>query len=163
MTAGTAYTPIATYTVSGSSTASYTFTSIPSTYTDLVLICMGSTTNGLQLQFNSDTGTNYSATGLYGNGSAASTGSISNKTYLALDGGAGGANAYTPYTVNISNYSNSNIYKTVLTRFNATTTYMGVNVGLWRGTSAINAIKVYQFSGNLTDQTTFTLYGITAA
>jgi hypothetical protein len=42
MAAGATYTPIATYTVSGSSTLTYTFSSIPSTYTDLVLVVNGS-------------------------------------------------------------------------------------------------------------------------
>ena len=157
------YTPIATTTISGSGTASYTFSSIPSTYTDLVLICVGSTTQGLQLQFNGDTGTNYSGTGLFGNGTAASSSNDTNKAYLAIDGGGGAANAYIPYIVNINNYANTTTYKTVLARFNATTTYMGARVCLWRSTSAINSIKVYPYSGNLTDQTTFTLYGITAA
>ena len=60
MAAGRTYTPIATTTL-GSATNTLTFNSIPSTYTDLVIICNYSQ-NGdmLQGRFNSDTSTNSS-------------------------------------------------------------------------------------------------------
>jgi len=64
MAAGATYEPIATTTVSGSSTSTVTFSSISGTYTDLVIIGnLGSqTTNAFPyLQFNGDTGSNYSA------------------------------------------------------------------------------------------------------
>ena len=71
------YDKIATYTLP-SATSSYTFTSIPSTYTDLVLVVSARMTGGggasaIQLQFNGDTGSNYSITTLNGDGSSATS------------------------------------------------------------------------------------------
>jgi hypothetical protein len=69
------YEPIATTTL-GSAAADVTFTSISGTYTDLVLVAVtqiGSSGDYLGVQFNSDTGTNYSRTRLSGNGTSASS------------------------------------------------------------------------------------------
>jgi len=86
MAAGSTYTPIATTTL-GSSATSYTFTSIPSTYTDLVIVAQikGDTTTYLNLRFNGDTGSNYSRTTLSGNGSTASSERRSNQTWINTD------------------------------------------------------------------------------
>jgi len=64
------YTPLATVTL-GSATSSVTFSSIPATYRDLILIFDGTRTgnNNVQYRFNSDTGTNYSTVIAAGNGS----------------------------------------------------------------------------------------------
>ena len=61
MVAISSYTPIATYTATGS-VATYTFSSIPATYTDLVLSINYGAGNGEGLYFrlNSDTASNYS-------------------------------------------------------------------------------------------------------
>jgi len=68
------YTPIATQILS-STTASVTFGSIPTFYTDLVLVINGGHNSGLgygiNIQFNNDTGSNYSSTVIRGNGSIA--------------------------------------------------------------------------------------------
>jgi hypothetical protein len=82
MAAGATYVPIATANGTGSN-STITFSSIPSTYTDLVLIIGGGSTSASvvsQLQFNGDTGSNYSWTALYGTGSAASSARSSNTT-----------------------------------------------------------------------------------
>ena len=65
MAAGATYTPIATQTP-GSNTASISFSSIPGTYTDLVLVIDNAfTASGgysYSLSFNDDTASNYSNT-----------------------------------------------------------------------------------------------------
>ena len=66
MAAGITYTPIASTTL-GSAAASYTFSSIPNTYTDLVLIASMADSNSgadqrMLVQVNGDTGTKYSTT-----------------------------------------------------------------------------------------------------
>jgi hypothetical protein len=73
----TTYEPIATNTLS-SAVASVTFSSISSAYTDLVLVVNGTSASAgdfsLQVGNGSiDTGTNYSMTALYGNGSTATS------------------------------------------------------------------------------------------
>jgi len=164
MAAGSTYTPIATTTL-GSAAASYTFSSIASTYTDLVLIINGKTTaSGEQatVRYNSDTGNNYSATSIYGDGSSAASGRSSNISFVPN----GWFNATVPATtiIQVQNYSNTTTYKTSIMRSNDTSSYIQANVGLWRSTSAINSIVIALSSGgNWATGTTFTLYGIAAA
>jgi hypothetical protein len=72
MAAGSTYTPIATTTL-GSAASSVTFSSIAGTYTDLRIVysTVSSADAGNYLRFNSDSGSNYSNTTLFGNGSSA--------------------------------------------------------------------------------------------
>jgi len=167
MAAGSTYEPIATTTL-GSAQANVTFSSIPQGYTDLVLVINGafSTAETIGIQYNSDTGSNYSSTILAGSGSAASSGRNSNQTGLTI-----GTNGYFTTTIiansliQIQNYSNTTTFKTTLSRSNNASVGLDAIVGLWRSTTAINSIKLYGFySGyNFASGSTFTLYGITAA
>jgi S-adenosylmethionine:tRNA-ribosyltransferase-isomerase (queuine synthetase) len=157
------YEKIATTTASGS-TASITFSSIASTYTDIVLISNAKATvagTNLMFRLNSDSGSNYSATLLKGNGSTASSYRYSNGT----DGRIGEyTNAqFGVYITNFQNYSNSTTYKTVLTRSNSANDHTSAWVNLWRSTSAVNSISVVSDGGNIESGSTFTLYGIKAA
>lgn len=160
------YEPIATTTLS-SAAASITFSSIPSTYTDLrvVLSSINSNTANMYLQFNSDTGTNYSRTYLYGDGSAAGSGRNTNLGNFAL----GPWNGTTTYpiltTVDIFSYAGST-YKTGLVKTDEDANGSGattVSVNLWSSTSAITTILIGRTSGNYNTGTIATLYGIKAA
>jgi hypothetical protein len=166
MAAGATYEPIATTTL-GSSAASYTFSSIPSTYTDLVLIVNGgatSATYAFKMQVNGDTATNYSDTSLSGNGTAASSSRNTANTSMRSE-----ANPTTTlnnvWIANFMNYANATTYKTVLTRGNNASAFVTANVNLWRSTSAITSIKVFfdASSSNILSGTSLTLYGIAAA
>jgi hypothetical protein len=65
------YVALATATATGSQ-STITFTSIPQTYTDLVLVCSGNTVNlATALLFNNDNGANYSRTAVRGYSSTA--------------------------------------------------------------------------------------------
>ena len=151
----------------GSNAANITFSSISSAYTDLVIILNGAFTTAetIGVQFNSDTGSNYSSTILAGNGSSASSGRNTNQTGLTV-----GTNGYWTTSIiansilNIQNYSNTTTYKTILSRSNNTSVGLDAIVGLWRNTAAINAIKLYGFySGHsFITGTTATIYGIKA-
>lgn len=162
------YTPIATQTL-GSAATSVTFSSIPSTYTDLVLVAnvqnAGAGNPSSSLQFNGDTATNYSLTILYGNGtSAISTRATSSSmiymNYTALPT----ANSYAVQIANIMNYANTTTYKTAITRSGAAGGGTETVAGLWRSTSAINSIKVLTDTAvNYAIGSSFTLYGIKAA
>ena len=164
MAAGSTYTPIATTTL-GSAQASVTFSSISGSYTDLVLVCWVKTSSndiGLRIQFNTDTGSNYSVTQLYGNGTSAASNRQSSQTSirwannLATSGGIGIAN--------IQNYSNATTYKTMISRGGYATYGANTTVGLWRSTSAITSIKVFdEDSLSMASGSTFSLYGIAAA
>ena len=73
-TSAATYVPIGTNTVSGTTTNLITFSSIPSTFTDLVLIDNGkfsASDNSYAMTFNGDTASNYSYTYLLGSGTSA--------------------------------------------------------------------------------------------
>ena len=164
------YEKIATNTL-GSDTANVTFSSISGSYTDLVLTVakLTSTTSSpyLCFQFNSDTGTNYSATILEGNGTTASSNRWSSEPQIYTGYNvASGTSSDGMVITNFQNYSNSTTYKTTLTRtaiLGSSFPGTGAVVGLWRSTSAITSIKIFQNAGNLNSGSTFTLYGILKA
>jgi hypothetical protein len=159
------YSPIATTTL-GSAQSSVTFSSISGTYTDLIMVCniKGTTAIDVKINFNSDTGTNYSNTYLTGNGSAASSGRRSNVAYFQPEN-----NGYVTTTleqnmiIHFMNYSNTTTYKTALARANNASTGLDAFVNLWRSTSAITSIALAKIAGgDLDTGSTFTLYGIKA-
>lgn len=164
------YEPIATTTLS-SSASDVTFSSISGSYTDLVLIvsCRLVTAGYASfLQFNGDTGNNYSVTELYGTGSAVGSSRVANldSAYLTNNIPVGATSSvYAPIIINIMNYSNSTTYKTVLSRFNNANTGVDAIVNLWRSTNAINQIKIGLTTGggSYASGSTFTLYGVKAA
>jgi hypothetical protein len=161
------YEPIETKTI-GTAVASVTFSSIPATYTDLVLVYeagnSGNIYDGTFARFNGDTGTNYSWTYLLGNGSTAISGRES--TVSRTGAGATGASRGMS-TIQLMNYANTTTYKTILTRrsvVDASGFSLGAEVGLWRSTAAISTILLFVQSGtNFDVGSTFTLYGIKAA
>jgi hypothetical protein len=166
MAAGATYEPIATTTL-GSAQSSVTFSSIPGTYTDLVVVIdsamtAGSTSN-LGMQFNSDTGsnTNYSSTRLLGDGSAASSGRNTSTSY----GMIGDVDTNKFVSINhIMNYANTTTYKTFLSRTGNAGAYLGAYVSLWRSTAAITTVVLKQPGGStFVSGSTFTLYGVLAA
>ncbi len=175
MPAGSTYTPIATTTL-GSSAASYTFSSISGSYTDLVLVVSGygiTQDNSLLCRVGNgsvDTGNNYSTTFLSGNGSSASSGRFSNVDFMRLQAGGGMGTTSShigTYIAYFMNYSNTTTNKTVLSRANQTGgLYPATDavVNLWRSTAAINIITVFPFSGaSFGTGTMLTLYGIASA
>jgi hypothetical protein len=159
MAAGSTYTPIATSTVSTAS--SYTFSSIPSTYTDLIVV-FGGVASGLDtmaFRFNGDTGTNYSDTVVGGDGSSAYSNRRTNQT-LAYYGTP--STSQSTVIGNIFNYANTTTFKTSLGRGNTTSSQVESRVNLWRSTAAINSVTIL-CGGGSTLTGTFTLYGIAAA
>lgn len=157
------YEPIATYTAP-SAQASYTFSSIPSTYTDLVLVFSGSATatSYISLQYNGDTASNYSVTLLRGDGSVA-TSSRYSTTEIYASISATNTTAINNVIFQIQNYSNTTTFKTNLSRANNAGVSTEAGVGLWRSTAAINAVKVSSPTNNFATGSTFTLYGIKSA
>ena len=164
MTSGPTYTPIATTNLGSAS--SYTFTSIPQTYTDLILIVNDvvntSTNQGCYVLYNNDSGNNYSRTALRASGSTASSFSQSNNPQLAL-GAGGSTNNPKPDIAYIMNYSNTTTYKTTLSRGNDAGGGLDAMVHLWRNTAAITSITICENTGTFSTDATATLYGITAA
>lgn len=171
MPAGSTYTPIATTTL-GSNQASYTFTSISGSYTDLILVVSGQVSSNVSIACqvgngSIDTGTNYSATEIFGDGTTASSFRNSNNAQITVASIGAQINSGSQWvsTLHFQNYSNSTTYKTILGRTSAPATGVNAIAGLWRSTSAINQIKILGYAGSsgFTTGTTFTLYGLAAA
>lgn len=164
MPAGNTYEAIATTTL-GSATATVTFGSIPSTYTDLVLVVDGQATGGqrnLLLQFNGDTGANYSSTILYGDSSGAN--SVRQTSQTAANVGGIDTTSQSNTIAHIMNYSNSTTYKTIIGRGNSASIIVAAKVALWQNTSAITSIVAsLAASDTFFTGCTFSLYGIKAA
>jgi len=157
------YEKIASTTL-GSTATSVTFSSIPATYTDLVIIVNGSYTfaSGIDsygIRANGDTGNNFSRLVLSGNGTAVTSSTIDN-TNIMLIGLLGAGN--TTNIINVNNYSNTTTYKTFIARADGVSGLVRANVGTWRSTAAINSL-FFDGSGNtIAIGTTFTIYGIKA-
>ena len=155
----------------GSAAASIDFTSIPSTYTDLLLVhSTRSVSTGIAqasiIRFNGDTtSTNYTARRLLGSGSAAS----SDQTPTISSGGfsnnsSATASTFSNTSVYIPNYASSNsksLSIDTVTENNATEAYMALLAMRWSDTAAITSIVITNESGgNFVQYSTATLYGI---
>ena len=157
------YEPIATQTL-GSSQATVTFSSIPSTYTDLILVATGKPTSAatIYLRFNSDTASNYSYTQIEGYGSTTASNRVSSSTATTYGVWRTTTTQYS--LLQIQNYSNTTTNKTLICRSydNDNTGVSRTFVNLWRNTAAINRIDLISDNSYATG-CTFTLYGIKAA
>jgi hypothetical protein len=157
-----------TVTVGAGGAATITFSSIPSTYTDLKVVCSTRTDRAtvadfVSIKFNNLT-TNLSDRYIDGNGTG-----VSSSTYtqiwartvsaLSTSNTFGNAEFYIP------NYNSSTTYKSVsvdgVGENNATEAYSSLTAGLWSSNSAITQIDLYSGNGaNFVQYSTATLYGI---
>ena len=148
-------------------TSSVTFSSIPSGYTDLVIVFSGTVSAGAggRIQFNGDTTSNYSNTHLSGNGtSATSSRDASTSGRFTYEGSIGNTDATRNVSIiQIQNYSNATTFKTWLSRANRPSAGLDAIVGLWRKTpEAITSITLSVISDTYAIGSTFSLYGIKA-
>jgi len=162
------YDPIATNTLASPATT-LTFSSIPSTYTDLVIVCnLGQTgPANVGLRYNGDSGSNYSSTVFYAVGTAApASGNYTDMTHgYGLNAAGQLPNTITASgIIQIFSYSSTVAKKTSLSKY--------ANTGLaeitsfcstWRSTAVINSIELFSYSSSYLAGSSFTLYGIKAA
>ena len=147
--------------VLGSSAASVTFSSIPATYRDLILvIAYPGFFNGANITLNNDTGSNYSRVSASGSGSTASSFSASGSAFFlqTFSEPAGGN-----HIIQIFDYSTTDKHKTGLSRLNLSDNQVLAAAARWGNTAAINEIDLISLSGGqFAANTTFHLYGISA-
>ena len=159
--------------VLGSSAASVTFSSIPSTYKDLVVRCSlrtdrtAATSDAILITLNSDTGTNYSYTSFYGSGTAAgsSTNSLANNAYNPYtDSNTATANTYGSHEFYIPNYAgnkNKPFSSINAMENNTTAAFLFAIANLYSSTTAISSISFAPNGGtNFLTYSSFYLYGI---
>ena len=172
------YTLIQSQTLA-SSAASVTFSSIPATYTDLVLRISargdnsGIISDPFQINFNTTGGTTDSYTRLRGSGSAASSSRISNGTGFypfsyGGDGSGATASTFSSLEIYIPNYANTTYAKPMsaftATENNATAADIAAYAMLLNATGAINSVTIYeQGSASFVSGSSFYLYGISSS
>jgi len=149
----------------GSSQAAITFSSIPATATDLYLAVSVRSTNaddGLFFKFNNTTA-NTSWRNLLGFGTG--TLSQSGSGWLAAGGvRSGTASTFTNIGIYIPNYAAATAKTASVdstSEENSSTGYQFIVANLWNDVAAINRIDLYLQGGNLAQNSSATLYGIT--
>lgn len=175
MPAQSTYTPIATLNGTGTTGGEVlAFTSIPQTYTDLVLVAHATTnavagSNTITLSVNTGTGSAYSGTILLGNGTSVSSARFTATTVWYPNNGANLNTTYpSAWTMHFMNYANTATFKPIIAQVAsdfAGTGHLSLFSGQFLSTAAINRITISSNQGSnfWTTGSTFTLYGITAA
>ena len=149
------------------------FSSIPSTYTDLKLVVSARTTeanwySNMLMNFNGSSAANYSFLRFIGIGSGTSTdGPFTSQTTIyagEVDGSTATSNTFGSTDIYMPNYAGST-YKSVsidkvMENNSASNNILGFVAALWSNTSAINSITLTPASGNFVQYSTATLYGI---
>jgi hypothetical protein len=167
-------TLIARTDVTSSSNLSYTFSSIPQTYTDLLIISTnqssGAAIDSLFVRINGDTGSNYGGILFrWTQGIGTDGGYISNNQYFTcvLSPGTtsyssiyGGNTLYFPNYVNSSTAKGWNVKGGSSTAVSNSSSTSWIASGQWTGTAAITSITLSGYGLYPTSNTTFSLYGI---
>ena len=151
-----------------SAAATIEFTSIPQTYTDLLLKYSGRVNAAVdpttKIIFNSNT-SNYTNRVLFGDGTA--PGNFTNTPgYLYgayVNNTNSTANTFSNGELYIPNYTSSNNKSTSLDNAietNATEAYVFLSASLWADSSAITSITLDPINADFVQYSTATLYGI---
>jgi hypothetical protein len=157
----------------GTAQAAIEFTSIPQTYTDLVLTISARSAasgarNDIQITINSDTGSNYSGRRLIGvdgvTQSYAASGSPFGSQMVAIVGNGATANTFANGSIYFPNYTsttNKSFSVDMAAENNSSGDYiLGITAYLYTTSSAITAIKIQPDGHNLVAGTTMSLYGV---
>ena len=164
------YTLIASSTVGSGGAATIAFTTIPQTYTDLLLKISGRTANAdvddfALIKFNADTGSNYPYKQLRGNGSSATSndGTLTSAALVRLNGDTSTASTFASNDIYIPNYTGSTQKSASadgVSENNATAATASLWAALWTGTVAITDLTITPNGGNFSQYSTAYLYGI---
>lgn len=170
---GDARTLISEVVTSGSQ-ASVTFSGIAATYRDLEIRVRGrgdtaATTVTVLLQFNSDTGTNYSAQHQRTVSTATDFSQVTGQTSIPLQeipAASATANHSGGVIVTVLDYRGTTFFKTAIAELGGSvgtggfTQEAAVHSGQWLSTAAINAIKVFLSADKFADGSVVSLYGL---
>jgi len=161
------YVAIATVTVGSGGAANITFSSIPQTYTDLLLqLSLRDETSGSAvnvIEFNGSS-SNYTQGALQGNPSSGTASSnTATSIQIITNTPSFTANSFGSAMVYIPNYTSSN-FKSVssdsVSENNASDAPSRLTASLWSDTAAITSIVIKPISGDINQYSTATLYGI---
>jgi hypothetical protein len=162
------YTLIAHTEVGSGGTSGVVFSSIPASFTDLlVLASLRDNTSGVagsaRLKLNGSTA-NFSFRDLQGTGSSVGSGSGSNGFLGNTNGNTSTSNTFSNLMLYLPNYrsANNKSYSVdSVSETNGTTIYQNLVAGLWSQTAAITSLEISADS-TILQYSSVTLYGITA-
>lgn len=164
---------IGSYTGDGTA-GTTTFSSIPDTFSALIIRFVGRSTDGValvnvQVRFNADSGANYDYQLLTGSGAAASSSGSVGNTFLAI-GAVPGASATANFAGSaemiVPRYADTTFFKASTAdawgaSSPATADFRNRRfAGQWRSTSAITSVTVFLGSGNFVTGTVVELWGV---
>jgi hypothetical protein len=150
--------------------ATVVFSNIPQNYKHLQIRIMSksiSTNDALDMQFNSDTGNNYSYHDLFGDGGTTGAGVSAPRTTMPIAGlgpPSTNTNMFGVAIVDILDYTDTNKYKTVRSLSGMDLNGSGTVVltsNNWRSTSAVSTISLFlRTVAGFGQYSSFALYGI---
>lgn len=160
------YKKITSATVGAGGVASVTLSSIPSTYTDLIVLASARSTRAgsvddLVVQINGSASSN-TYRRLFGSGSGTASDTGTDLRGFAVANGST-ASVFSNNVFYIPNYNatqNRSVSIDAVNENNATESYSGLIAGLHSNTTAVTSLKFLANNGDLMQYSTFTLYGI---
>ena len=149
----------------GAAASSVTFSSIPATYRDLIIV--SNTDNTIQadyhLRLNGDTGSNYNSVRAQGNGTAAFSGAQTDTTFIRINGSGDLMTDFSNSAIiQIMDYSATDKHTTVLVRNGTASRRVEMVTGSYASTSAITTVLLFPSTCIFDIGSTFSLYGIEA-
>ena len=167
----TTYEAIATVTVGSGGAANIEFTSIPATYTDLVIYTSlrdsaSTTSTNYGIRLNGLSTTIYSRKYVYGTGSSAgsATGSGEDQMFIGYsNSNTATANTFGNGSIYIPNYTSSaskSVSSDTVAETNGTTISMALAAGLAATSAAVTSVTVLPWTAPFLQYSTATLYGI---
>ena len=171
----TAITPIETVTVGAGGAASITFSAIPDTFTDLLIVCSLRTNESAvgsysMLDLNSDT-SNTTQRWLRGNNGSVSSFTVTNQAYFEAVGSSATSNTFSSAQIYIPNYrasQNKSISIDQVNENNGTVAAHSIVAQIWNSTNAVTSVTLTAANGSLARVQSFvqyssaSLYGILA-
>jgi hypothetical protein len=151
----------------GANSATVTFSNIPQTYRDLIVVINAGTTGTAQirLRLNGDATATYNGVRMSGEGVNPFSNSYVNNTSAAISLAATPtATALASIRVNIFDYSTTDKQKTMVTRADAAGAGVEASSARWANTAAVSSVSVFPIEPSHLWRTgaTFSLYGVIA-
>lgn len=163
----TTYVLLGSVTVGAGGAASIDFTSIPGTYTDLIIdlsarCTIGGAWNASYIKFNGVT-TGYSSRNVYSQGATVASNASTDGYIGDTTASTATASTFSNNSIYIPNYAgstNKSVSVDWSAETNATAASLGLTAQVWSNTAAITSISLSSSSGNLAQYSTAYLYGV---
>ena len=158
------YIPIANTTI-GATTSAITFSSIPATYRDLIIVFLGRSTSNVQagIRFNNDSsGSNYSSQRLSANGTTLVAANTTDTYIVVAKSALGTTTSDLQMNIEIMDYSATDKHKAVLSKAGNAANGFDVIANRWASNSAINSVSIRTDANSWAIGTTVAIYGVVA-